>query len=132
MVPDFGPVYAAGLFPRFWASISAPTYPVLDPDAGLTPGNMDPYMMNTGARAEIGLRAWWDAQYLVQKTPALRATVIGNGNASGYWTFALCEPDGLTIVRLDRYPGFWFDGRGMVNLPIPREPSGALRGQRPT
>lgn len=128
---DMRPVHAAGAFPAFLRSMTGPTYAPLDPNVWGTSGNMMPYMMNGGGRPEIGYRVWWDAQHATHPSPELRATCIGNGNCSGFWTFAICEPDGLTPMRLDRHPGFWFDGRGVVDLNIGRQPSGALMGQRP-
>jgi hypothetical protein len=136
VTPDFEPFYRAGALPRFLSSIDNTTYTVDGPEFDILGfANMTPYMMTPGGRAEIGAYPWWEAQYLVHKTDNLRKAVLENGNHSGSWSMQVTEPDGESIIRLDTYPEYWFDGRGGVGHPygpnVPRQDSGQLRGVRP-
>jgi hypothetical protein len=115
VTPDFAPFVSAGLIPRFAStvansspgSVEGPRYDIL------TWGDMNPNMPAPGGRSEIGFYPYWTVQYLVHRTPALRAYVLKHGDLSASWSGHITEADGRTLISLDRYPIYWLDRRSV-------------------
>lgn len=129
ITPDFEPLYESKAVPRVLSTVINPTYDLNQanydimggpmgyrPDGSLrfAYGEMNPDMGAGGGRREIAPLPWWEAEYLIHKTPNLRQTVIRNGDLSGAWSCHLTKPDG-TMIKLGD-PGYsasswWWDAR---------------------
>jgi hypothetical protein len=147
IVPDFEPMFQAGVLPRFLSSVANKTYDLSGPNYGLMGGpppggypaiaygEMNPDMAAGGGRAEIGPIDWWEAVYLVHRTANQRATVLRNADLTGAWSNHLAKPDGTTIRLGDAGydPAYWWwDTRAAGNnRPLaPINAAGNFRGAR--
>lgn len=134
--PDFEPFYRARALQRFLPEINDHTYVTSGSDYELFGfAGIQPAMPAPGGRSDIGAYPWWEAQYLVHKTTNLLTQTLEAGNHSGSWSMHITESDGTSLITLENYPEFWFDGRATVGHPdgpvAARAMDGSLKGVRP-
>lgn len=108
--PDFAPFYSSKAMPQYLPSIVTTTtwpapraYEPMETGAVLIPGN------SAGGRAEIGPYPLWQAQYLVNPSQALRATVLNEGNAAGAYPIHWSDSDANPLIAITDHPQ-WLHG----------------------
>jgi hypothetical protein len=110
VMPDLAPFIAAHALPAFAASVAGPARTIDAPRYGILGfGDLTLPMDAHGGRAELAPYPDWTAQYLVHKSPAQRAYVLRHGELAGSWGIHLKEPDGATMISIDRHPTYWLD-----------------------
>src|SRR5579862_4431676 len=128
VTPDFTPFYTSNALPTYLDTVSNGTWPS-DTAAFdiLQFGDMSMYMNAPGGRPEISTYPHWTVQYLVNKTKNQRQHMLANANLAGSWSGYINEPDGVSLLRLDRHPNYWLDGRS----PAPDGPANGYAGSGP-
>jgi hypothetical protein len=136
VTPDFEPFHQAKALPRFLATVENKFYDTSSADFDILKyGQLAPYMMTPGGRAEIGPYPFWVAQYIVHKQASQLDVMLKHGDLAGSWSMSITEADGTSVISLDNYPGYWLDGRAYRGHPngaeAPRDYTGRIRGIAP-
>ena len=121
VTPDLAPFVAARAVPPYLSTIASPERSVKGAGASGTGfgilgfGDLTVPMDAHSGRPELAPYPDWTAQFLVHKTVNQRAHVIRHGELAGSWGIHIKEPDGVTMISIDRHPYYWLDPRWVDN-----------------
>jgi len=91
-------------------------------------GDLTVPMNAHGGRPELAPYPDWAAQYLVGGRADQRAYVLRHGELAGSWGIHIKEPDGQTLVTIDKHPYYWLDRRWVDNRPTFDGPKNLMKG----
>ena len=91
-------------------------------------GDLTVPMNAHSGRPELAPYPDWTAQYLVGGRADQRAYVLRHGELAGSWGVHIKEPDGQTLVSIDKHPYYWLDRRWVENKPTFDGPKNLMKG----
>jgi hypothetical protein len=91
-------------------------------------GDLTVPMNAHSGRPELAPYPDWTAQFLLGGRADQRAYVLRHGELAGSWGVHIKEPDGQSLVSIDKHPYYWLDRRWVDNRPTFEGPKNLMKG----
>ncbi|HJZ74815.1 MAG TPA: hypothetical protein VKE51_23925 [Vicinamibacterales bacterium] len=134
VAPNLTSFALANALPAYLPSIEQPRRALTGPGVSgsgfgiLSFGDLTVPMNGHSGRPELAPYPDWTAQYLVGGRADQRAYVLRHGELAGSWGVHIKEPDGQSLVSIDKHPYYWLDRRWVDNRPAFEGPKNLMKG----